>query len=113
MIVDRGGHVLELAYYEALITAPVNLNSIQLHLDFNWEKLDAMLAKYGAQLRYTCSSPEGRYVITSESVPIDQIMAEFELLDVRDYFTEARRRRLAELDAADAHRIATNPKGMT
>jgi hypothetical protein len=97
LIVDRGGRTLQCATYEALVTAPVNLNAIQLHMDYNWEKMDAMLAKYGPQLRFDYYTPEGRYVISSESVPIAEIVAEFELMDLQAYFAEARRRRLAEL----------------
>jgi hypothetical protein len=101
MIVDRGGKVLDIAHYEALVTASVNLNSIQLHMDYNWEKMDAMLAKYGPQLHFSYSTPEARYVISSETVPIADVVKEFELMDVQDYFREVRRRRSAEL-AGDA-----------
>lgn len=92
-IVDRGGRILELATYENLVTAHVNLNSIQLHMDFNWGKMDEMLEKYGAELRFDYYTQEARYVISSETVPIADIVAEYELLEIREYFAWARRRR--------------------
>ncbi|MBI5832006.1 MAG: carbon-nitrogen hydrolase family protein [Armatimonadetes bacterium] len=96
-ITDRRGQVLERATYEALITAAANLNSVQLHMDYNWDKMDAMLAKYGPRLRFDYATEEARYQISSETVPIGEIVAEFELMDIQDYFAEARRRRRAEL----------------
>lgn len=99
-IVDRGGRILELATYEALVTAPVNLNSVQLHMDYNWGKMDAMLERYGPQLRFDYYTQEARYVISSETVPIDEIVAEFELWPLQDYFAAARARRAEALAAA-------------
>jgi len=96
-IVDRGGRTVAAAGYEALALAPVNLNSVQLHLDYNWDKLDAILARYAAEVSFACATPEGRFVLSSERVPISELIAEFELLTVPAYFATARARRAAAL----------------
>ncbi len=85
-IVDRGGRILELCTYEALVTAPVNLNSIQLHMDYNYGKMDTMLEKYGSQLRFDYYTQEARYVISSETVPIADLVEEYELMTIDEYW---------------------------
>jgi predicted amidohydrolase len=92
-IVDRGGRILAMATYEALATAEVNLNSVQMHMDYNWGKMDEMLAKYGTELRFDYYTQEAVYVVSSTTVPIREIMAEFKLWDIQDYFGTARQKR--------------------
>ncbi|MBI2298566.1 MAG: carbon-nitrogen hydrolase family protein [Armatimonadetes bacterium] len=99
-IVDRGGRVLKEATYELLVTAEVNLNSVQLHMDYNWGKMDEMLAKYGPQLHFDYYTPEARYVITSDTVPIGEILREYELLGLNEYWRRAKQRRLESLGQA-------------
>ncbi len=85
-IVDRCGRILQMATYEKLAVAPVNLNSIQLHMDYNWDKMDAMLERYGTDLHFDYYTQEGRYVITSENKPIGEVVEEFGLLDIQEYW---------------------------
>lgn len=96
-ISDRRGRVLEHATYEALITSVVNLNSVQLHMDDNWEKMDQMLAVYGSQLRFDYATDEGRYQISSTGPRIDDLIEEFGLIRLDDYFTASRQMRLERL----------------
>ena len=99
-IVDRGGRILEMCTYESLVTAPVNLNSVQMHMDYNWGKMDDMLAKYGSRLRFDYYTQEARYVVSSEDVPIADLIAEYDLMQIQDYFCQARTRRVAARAAA-------------
>jgi hypothetical protein len=92
-VVDPGGQLLKLATYEALITQRVNLNKRQLHMDFNWGKMDAMLERYGPKLTFEYYTPEARYVIgyEGEERDVDEILREFGLEPREDYFARARR----------------------
>jgi len=94
-IVDRCGKILELATYESLITHRVNLNKRQLHMDYNWDKMDAMLEKYGPDLTFEYYTQEARYVIgyEREDRDVDDILHEFGLEDINDYFSRARKMR--------------------
>lgn len=92
-IVDRGGRVVAQPGYECLAAARVNLNSVQLHIDYNAEKLDAMLARYPGELSFAFSTPEGRYVIGSDRVPIAELVREFDLLTLNGYWAQVRARR--------------------
>lgn len=89
-IVDRGGKIVALSTYEALALAEVNLNSVQLHMDYNWDKMDAMLERYNDTLRFDYHTQEGRYVIASTGPPIDEVCREFDLWHPTCYFAAAR-----------------------
>jgi len=97
-IVDRGGRVLGVATYEALLVLPVNLNSVQLHMDYNWQKMDEILAKYGPRVRFDYYTQEARFVISADDVPVETIIEEFDLRRRDAYFAEARARRRQVLD---------------
>ncbi|HXG22970.1 MAG TPA: carbon-nitrogen hydrolase family protein [Chthonomonadales bacterium] len=99
-IIDPGGKLLQLATYEALITQRVNLNKRQLHMDYNWQKMDEMLAKYGPDLTFEYYTPEARYVIgyEKEDRDVDEIVREFGLEQITDYFARARRVRKEKLE---------------
>jgi predicted amidohydrolase len=63
MVIDRCGRIIKESTYETLAVAPVNTNSIALHMDFNWTKMDAMLAKYAPALSFDYHTREAFYVI--------------------------------------------------
>ena len=64
-IIDRAGRILKESTYETLAVASINTNSIALHMDNNWNKMDAMLAKYGPALTFDYHTREAFYVIES------------------------------------------------
>ncbi|NUP99466.1 MAG: carbon-nitrogen hydrolase family protein [Armatimonadetes bacterium] len=107
-IVDRGGRILEMCHYEALVTAAVNLNSIALHMDYNYGKMDAMLERYGTALKFDYYTQEARYVISSESIPIEEIVAEWELLEIQEYFRRVRAQRSELLGPPAAEAMHAN-----
>ncbi len=94
LIIDRGGRILKEATYETLAVAPINTNSVCLHMDFNWDKMDAMLAKYGSELAFDYHTREGVYVISSTGEQdVREIVAEFGLEPRPAYYARSRRRR--------------------
>ena len=92
-IVDLTGRVLEQSTYEELIVHRLNLNRRLLHMDYNWEKMDKMLEKYGGALTFDYVTPEACFAIgcTQPGLEIEEIIAEFGLERRRDYFARANR----------------------
>jgi predicted amidohydrolase len=95
MIIDQSGQVLAESTYEAVITQRINLDRRILHMDYNWQKMDDMLAKYGSSIRFDYFTREARYAIASEcdDLTVDDLIEEFDLEEIEDYFARARRRR--------------------
>jgi predicted amidohydrolase len=87
-IVDLTGKQLEMSTYEALITHRINLNRRLLHMDYNWDKMDAMLEKYGTDLTFDYVTPEACYAIGSlrEGLCIESVIDEYGLLRREDYW---------------------------
>jgi predicted amidohydrolase len=106
-IIDRAGRIIKESTYETLAVAPINTNSIALHMDFNWNKMDAMLAKYGQALTFDYHTREAFYVIESSlDEDIDSIVKEFALEPADAYFERARRVRVAMLEKFNKSRTA-------
>ncbi|HOQ30592.1 MAG: carbon-nitrogen hydrolase family protein [Armatimonadetes bacterium] len=101
-LVDPGGQVLKLSTYETLLAARVNTNKRQLHMDFNWHKMDDMLARYGSKLTFEYYTPEARFVIGYQGTDrdVDEILAEFDLLPIQEYWARVRRTRAEKLAQA-------------
>jgi hypothetical protein len=62
--------------------------------------MDAMLERYGPDLTFDYYTQEGRYVIGWERADrdVDEIIAEFGLEPIHDYFARSRRMRLEKLE---------------
>ncbi len=92
LIIDRAGRIIKESTYEALAVAPINTNSVALHMDFNWNKMDAMLAKFGSALTFDYHTREAFYVIEStREEDIETIVKEFQLEQADAYFDRSRR----------------------
>lgn len=76
--------------------ATVNLDCALVHLDENWERLRAMNAKYGPKVKITDPGRLGAVLIASEheEVSIDEMIAEFEIERLDDYFARSLAHRL-------------------
>lgn len=76
--------------------ATVNLDCALVHLDENWQRLSAMNAKYGPKVRITDPGRLGAVLIASEheKVSIDEMIAEFEIERLDDYFARSLAHRL-------------------
>ncbi|MDH7569622.1 MAG: carbon-nitrogen hydrolase family protein [Armatimonadota bacterium] len=98
-LVDPGGQVLKVSTYEALLAHRVNLNKRQLHMDYNWGKMDEMLRRYGPKLTFEFYTQEARYVIgwEGDDRDVDEVIAEFGLEPIQAYFARARRVREEKL----------------
>jgi predicted amidohydrolase len=98
VVVDRCGRVLKESTYEALAVAPINTNSVALHMDFNWGKMDAMLAKYPGELTFDYHTREAFYVVESTSDrDISELVREFSLETFDAYYARSRAMRLESL----------------
>ncbi len=71
--------------------ATVNLDCALVHLDGNWGRLRAMNAKYGPKVKITDPGLLGAVLIASEhgEVNIDEMIEEFEIERLDDYFARS------------------------
>lgn len=81
--------------------ARVNLDCELVHLDYNWGRLRKMKAKYGPKVQISDPGYLGSVLISSEheTVTIDDMIEEFEIEQLDDYFVrslEYRRKSLSE-----------------
>lgn len=81
--------------YFDFVTQKVNLDCALAHLDYNWERLRKLKAKYGPQVSIHDPGCLGSVLITSEhpSVTARDMIAEFEIEVLDDYLPRARRYR--------------------
>lgn len=87
-IIDPLGEVVaQSTNYHPYVTQTVNLDYVLAHLDYNWEKLDAMRRHYGPLVRVKDPGLLGAVMITSESdtVSASKMAAEFEIELLDDY----------------------------
>lgn len=68
--------------------AKVNLDCELVHLDYNWERLRKMKAKYGTKVQISDPGCLGAVLISSEheTVSIDNMIEEFDIERLDDYF---------------------------
>ena len=76
--------------------ATVNLDCALVHLDGNWGRLRAMNDKYGPKVKITDPGELGAVLIASEheKVSIDEMIDEFEIERLDDYFARSLAHRL-------------------
>jgi predicted amidohydrolase len=114
LIIDRCGRILKESTYEGLAVAPINTNSVALHMDFNWGKMDAMLAKYGPALTFDYHTREAFYVIESTAErDIGELVKEFDLEPADAYWARSRGQRaeaLAKFRKSTAHAAPADRK---
>ena len=112
LIIDRCGRVLKESTYEALAVAPINTNSIALHMDYNWTKMDAMLAKYGPALTFDYHTREAFYVIEyAGDRDIAGLVEEFGLETADAYWARSRKARAEALEKFRNASAARRPLG--
>jgi predicted amidohydrolase len=73
-------------------TATINLDYELVHLDFNWDKLTKLKAKYGDAVTIHDPGKVGSVMITSEdeNVSAAQMVKEFDIELLDDYFNRSR-----------------------
>jgi hypothetical protein len=70
----------------------INLDVKLVHLDYNWEKLSALKEKYGTSVTISDPGQLGAVLIYSEDrdISVDQMIQEFDIELLDDYFNRAR-----------------------
>jgi len=81
-------------------TGRVNLDCAVVHLDDNWQRLDALRAKYAPGVKITDPGYLGAVLISSEmeEKTITELISEFELEHLDDYFSRSLRHRHQNLE---------------
>ena len=81
-------------YYD-YVTTTVNLDCCVVHLDQNWERLDALKRKYGPEVSIFDPGLLAPVLITSESESrtVEEMVAEFEIELLDDYLDRSRQAR--------------------
>ena len=77
--------------YFDFAVARVNLDCKLVHLDYNWGRLRKLKAKYGPKVKISDPGCLGSVLISSEheTVSVDEMIEEFEIELLDDYFTRA------------------------
>ncbi|MEJ2704235.1 MAG: carbon-nitrogen hydrolase family protein [Sedimentisphaerales bacterium] len=90
--------------YFDFAVARVNLDSALVHLDYNWGRLREMKAKYGPKVKINDPGCLGCVLISSEdeTVSIDDMIEEFGIERLDDYFARSLARRHESLGNANS-----------
>jgi len=77
--------------YFDYVVSTVNLDCAVAHLDYNWERLRKLNAKYGPRVEISDPGCLGSVLITSkhETKTVDEMIEEFEIEPLDDYFDRA------------------------
>lgn len=77
--------------YFNFAVAKVNLDCKLAHLDYNWERLRKLKAKYGPKVTISDPGCLGSVLISSEheTISVDEMIKEFEIELLDDYFARA------------------------
>ncbi|OHB75218.1 MAG: hypothetical protein A2Z25_04970, partial [Planctomycetes bacterium RBG_16_55_9] len=77
--------------YFDFTVARVNLDCALVHLDYNWERLRKLKAKYGPKVKISDPGCLGSVLISSEHemVSVDDMIKEFEIERLDDYFVRS------------------------
>ncbi len=86
-----GTKVAHSTNYFPYVTATANLDYAVVHLDYNWEKLDAARRKYGTAVKVYDPGNVGAVLLTSETDEVSamDIVREFHITLLDDYFAGA------------------------
>jgi hypothetical protein len=95
-----GDVVASTTNYFNYVVATVNLDRMVVHLDYNREKLLALKEKYGEDVIINVPGKLGVAMITSEKEDVSaaEMIKEFKIELVDDYFNRSRQQRLEQLD---------------
>lgn len=76
----------------------INLDCELVHLDYNWEKLTALKAKYGPSVTISDPGELASVLVTSEAgkITVEQMIREFDIEKLDDYLNRAREFRLSD-----------------
>ncbi|MEG0767685.1 MAG: hypothetical protein RR482_08205, partial [Clostridia bacterium] len=81
--------------YFSHLSCAVNLDYAVVHLDENWDRIDAAKQKYGMRLTMRDPGFLGAVLLTNEGEgTIDEILAEFQIERLDEYFERSLAHRL-------------------
>ncbi len=82
--------------YFDYVVADINLDCALVHLDYNWDKLDSLKNKYHHNVTIYDPGEVGAVLVTSEdpAVSVNQMIEEFQIERLDDYFNRSRDSRL-------------------
>ncbi|UCC97350.1 MAG: carbon-nitrogen hydrolase family protein [Phycisphaerales bacterium] len=77
--------------YFDYVVATVNLDCALVHLDYNWDRLRKLKAKYGPDVTITDPGCLGAVLVASEheEMSVDEMIREFDIELLDDYFVRA------------------------
>ena len=77
--------------YFDFAVATVNLDCVLVHLDYNWERLRKLKAKYGPKVKITDPGCLGAVLVSSEDekISVEEMIKEFEIELLDDYMARA------------------------
>jgi predicted amidohydrolase len=102
VIDPAGGELRNENYYMPTFTAYINTNCRVLHLDFNRDKFADIIRKYGRRIEIRNPGSVGTVTLLSNDskLQVDDVVKEFGLETLTDYFTRSRQTRTAALERA-------------
>ena len=88
ILAPTGEVIASTTNYFDFVTARINLDCRLAHLDGNWEKLDALKARYGPKVRVHDPGQMGSVLISSETneVTVQKMVEEFKIELLDHYF---------------------------
>lgn len=92
-IVSPVGEIIgESTLFYPFVTRTVNMDSVVVHYDYNWEKLERVKQKYGSKVRISDPTRLNAFQISSETeeFTIRDIVKEFDLELLDDYWNRCR-----------------------
>jgi predicted amidohydrolase len=99
-VIDPLGRIIASSTnYLDYCTVSANLDCALVHLDYHWEKLEALKRAYGPEVSVVDPGYLGSVLISSEIAErtVDDLLAQFEIEPLDDYFARARAARRAHL----------------
>ena len=112
VIDPAGGELRHENYYMPIFTEYVNTNFRVIHLDFNSAKFPAIIGKYGRRVTIRNPGTVGTVTLLSNdpALPVDDVMKEFSLESLGDYFDRVRRVRAKYLPGTNLQSFANPPQ---
>ena len=100
VINPAGEKVSHSTNYSPYLTASINLDFQQVHLDFNWDKLKAAKARYGNGVTIFDPGRTGVVLLSSNLPALSslEICREFEIELWRDYYNRSMAARHANIE---------------
>lgn len=100
VIVNPLGKILAVSsIYSPVICKTINLDYKIIHINYNYDKMDAIKRKYGSKVDIEVSRPEGIFMLTSnmEDFSTEEIICEFQLETREEYFQRSEKVRAETL----------------